>query len=545
MLTTNHLKKIILYLISTVLYTLNTGSAQQNPNIELIKDYNSWGWDAWVMSNDLVTVATVPVIGARIMQYDLGDHPSIYVNPEEFSNIYTPSSSGFWPNFGGFKSWPAPQAIWNWPPPPTLDYGLYEAVADTFSDSVSLTVTSPVEQWRAPDLRIQRRTTLYKSTSRIKVEQTIINDSNETQQWGVWDITQSITTHTGETDFDNFWVYFPINPESRYGESGVYTDLRGDTTPSEAWVGEVAPGIYGVKYRPDDQKLFADSHIGWICYVDELAGYTYAKTFDIFEDAEYPDDGARNEVWINGNPHYFEVEVVSPVVDLPANGGSYTFTENWWAAKVNGPILSVTEAGAVRSFDYNKDTKRFTGEFGVFHIGKARLEFTDSTGALIDTSLSYDVTPLETFTLNDSTKIPLLADSVHVVVIDNENKLIGTLISMPTDDLITGINSLTNYIPSRFKLEQNYPNPFNPTTKIKYTIPDVGTSFPSASGGMKFVKINVYDILGNKITTLVNEEKPAGNYEVEFNGSNFSSGIYFYRMQAGAFTDTKKFILMK
>ena len=534
-----HHKNLILYLILIVLLTFNAGISQQNPKIELIEDYNRWGWDVWVMSNDLVTVAIVPVIGARIMQYDLGDHPSIFVNPAEFGNTYTPEFSGFWPNFGGFKNWPAPQAIWNWPPPPTLDYGLYEAVADTLPDSVSLTVTSPVEQWRAPDLQIQRRTTLYKNTSRIKVEQTIINESDEIQQWGIWDITQSIATHAEQTDFDNFWVYFPINPESRYVENGVYIDLRGDPSASEAWVGEVAPGIYGATYRPDDQKLFADSHIGWICYVDELTGYTYAKTYDIFEDAEYPDDGARNEVWINGNPHYFEVEVVSPVVNLPANGGSYTFTENWWAAKVNGPILSVTGAGAVRSFDYDKEAKRFTGEFGVFHIGKARLEFTDSSGALIDTSLSYDVTPLETFVLDDSTEISSSADSVHVVIIDDKNNFIGTLVSRTTEDLITGIKSLTNNVPSRFILKQNYPNPFNATTKIKYTIPDIGTSF------MKFIKIKVYDILGNEIATLVNEEKSAGNYEIEFDGSYLSSGIYFYSMQSGTFTDTKKFILMK
>ncbi|MEJ2507843.1 MAG: T9SS type A sorting domain-containing protein, partial [Ignavibacteriaceae bacterium] len=181
----------------------------------------------------------------------------------------------------------------------------------------------------------------------------------------------------------------------------------------------------------------------------------------------------------------------------------------------------MTDAGAVRSFNYDKDTKRFKGEFGVFHIGKARLEFTDSSGTLIDTSLSYDVTPLETFILNDSTKIPTLADSVHVVVIDDRNNFIGTLSSLSIVSFVTGVESLTDFIPQIFKLEQNYPNPFNATTKIKYTIPDVGSSF------MKFIKINVYDILGNEIAILVNEEKPAGNYEVEFNASNFSSGIYF------------------
>ena len=94
-------------------------------------------------------------------------------------------------------------------------------------------------------------------------------------------------------------------------------------------------------------------------------------------------------------------------------------------------------------------------------------------------------------------------------------------------------------LPEQYLLSQNFPNPFNPSTKIKFTIPDVGTAL------IKFVQIKVYDILGSEIATLVNEEKPAGNYEVEFDGSNLSSGVYFYRMQAGNFIETKKFVLMK
>jgi polygalacturonase len=99
-------------------------------------------------------------------------------------------------------------------------------------------------------------------------------------------------------------------------------------------------------------------------------------------------------------------------------------------------------------------------------------------------------------------------------------------------------------ISQSIELKQNYPNPFNPTTKIRYAIPDIGTSF------MKFVKLKVYDILGNEVATLVNEEKPAGNYEVTFyarsyGGSNLPNGIYFYRLQAGSFMQTKKLILLK
>ena len=88
--------------------------------------------------------------------------------------------------------------------------------------------------------------------------------------------------------------------------------------------------------------------------------------------------------------------------------------------------------------------------------------------------------------------------------------------------------------PTEFKLSQNYPNPFNPTSKIEYSIPQTA-----------FVTLKVYDILGKEIATLVNEEKLAGNYEVNFNGNRLSSGIYFYKIQAGGYSSMKKMVLLK
>jgi murein tripeptide amidase MpaA len=97
--------------------------------------------------------------------------------------------------------------------------------------------------------------------------------------------------------------------------------------------------------------------------------------------------------------------------------------------------------------------------------------------------------------------------------------------------------------PNAFSLEQNYPNPFNPSTKIKFTIPQ--TVIASETKQSQFVTLKVYDILGNEIATLVNEEKTAGSYEVEFDGSDLTSGIYFYQLIAGQFSETKKMILLK
>ena len=98
-----------------------------------------------------------------------------------------------------------------------------------------------------------------------------------------------------------------------------------------------------------------------------------------------------------------------------------------------------------------------------------------------------------------------------------------------------------NTLPTSYGLSQNYPNPFNPSTKIKFTIPNSPLSFGEGQG----VRLIVYDVLGNEVAELVDGEKQSGTYEVEFNGSNFSSGVYLYRLTAGSFSETKKLILLK
>lgn len=99
---------------------------------------------------------------------------------------------------------------------------------------------------------------------------------------------------------------------------------------------------------------------------------------------------------------------------------------------------------------------------------------------------------------------------------------------------VAGLEPIGNFAPNKFELSQNYPNPFNPTTKIKYYI---------ASGG--YVNMRVYDILGKEVAVLVNANLKPGEYELQFNASNLTSGIYFYKITAGNFTDTKKMLLIK
>lgn len=138
---------------------------------------------------------------------------------------------------------------------------------------------------------------------------------------------------------------------------------------------------------------------------------------------------------------------------------------------------------------------------------------------------------------NFSYSTNLNIDAIAVTATDLE----GNTSNFARLNVVTDVE-VEKQIPTEFSLEQNYPNPFNPSTKIRYSIPSVIASETKQSAN---VTLKVYDLLGNEVTTLVNEEKPAGVYEVEFDASQLSSGIYFYKLQAGSFIQTKKMTVLK
>jgi hypothetical protein len=125
---------------------------------------------------------------------------------------------------------------------------------------------------------------------------------------------------------------------------------------------------------------------------------------------------------------------------------------------------------------------------------------------------------------------------VNVNAVDSNPPSSGTIVVDGTtfyDGLTTSVEQVSNY-PADYTLSQNYPNPFNPTTNIEYSIPEAS-----------FVELKVYDILGNEIATLVNEEQDAGVYRADFDAAGLTSGLYITRITAGNFTDTIKMTLLK
>jgi photosystem II stability/assembly factor-like uncharacterized protein len=130
------------------------------------------------------------------------------------------------------------------------------------------------------------------------------------------------------------------------------------------------------------------------------------------------------------------------------------------------------------------------------------------------------------------------APIVNTMITDTNYLFAGTtgrgVWKFPLSDIATSVQNYEGKLVNNYNLYQNYPNPFNPTTIISYSIPKTS-----------FVTIKVYDILGREVTTLVDGEKSPGNYKINFNASSYSSGVYFYQLKAGNFSQTKKLILLK
>jgi hypothetical protein len=176
-------------------------------SLEKKTGHNGWTsqWDmVYIVKNDIITLAIVPQLGGRVMQYDLGSHQSIYVH-----NANQVPSSGN-DLVGGFRVLPSPQSDFVWPSPPNLDFNPYtctELVNNT--DSTVIYLESQIENSNDSKysthkgLQFKRTLTLYKASTRVKVSMKMPNKDTQTVEHGIWDITQS-TCENGS----DYWVYF-------------------------------------------------------------------------------------------------------------------------------------------------------------------------------------------------------------------------------------------------------------------------------------------------------------------------------------------------
>jgi photosystem II stability/assembly factor-like uncharacterized protein len=272
-----------------------------------------------------------------------------------------------------------------------------------------------------------------------------------------------------------------------------------------------------------DGKIYRSprSAANWVEITDTLsAGYSYAvevsTTGDVYYlfDQDVVKSTNNGDDWIN--------------ISNSISGYPFSLTEH-----PNGDVFLGTSSGVFRSTDAGNSWT--LNNSGLNDGGLSLAIHSDGSifaGGYSSTSRSNDL---------GQTWIPFTTGMLNCRITNlafgNSDVLFAAAENMGvyrTTSAVTSVDEKESGIVNNFSLEQNYPNPFNPSTNIHYAI-----------SNRQLVQLKIYDVLGNEVATLVNEFKSAGNYEVDFNASKLSSGVYFYKLQAGSFIETKKMILLK
>jgi len=214
-------------------------------------------------------------------------------------------------------------------------------------------------------------------------------------------------------------------------------------------------------------------------------------------------------------------------------GVSFVNNVQGWIAGENGTLL-VTNNGGVPV-----ELVSFTADVNGYLVNLSWITATElnNQGFEIERKTTNDWEKIGFVKGNGTTtEMQYYSFTDDIRLVNNVDKIYYRLKQIDLDGTYEYSNEVIIEIsqPDSYLLKQNYPNPFNPSTIISWQLPE-----------SKFVTLKIYDVLGNEVASLVNEEKPAGNYEVEFNATNLSSGIYYYKLVAGNFIDVKKMILLK
>ncbi len=399
------------------------------------------GWDGLRLSNGIIDAVCVPEIGGRLMQFSLGSHDYLFMNPDLLGKRFTFAEHAGdgtilgWKNYGGAKTWPAPQGWegeeqWPGPPDPVLDSGRY----DYETSEASVLMTSPIDE--RSGLRIRRQVTLKPGSSRLQLRLFFENILNRAIRWSIWDVAQMLcSTADGQLN-DDCWLYIPTDP----AHERPYEVMFGEDNPQYQLDAET--GLLAVQYQGIVGKIGVHSPAGWIAFADRRAGYVLCMQFPYEPDAEYPDNGATVECWTEApgapspipirSPGYIlEAEVLSPLHTLrPLEIKMQQVT--WSAAACPAPIVDVSDVGCVHqplNVEVAGHVAGVRGVFGCFLDGRAELEFLNVAGAVLDAVDLGAVSPMSALHVDAKARIPDGVSLIRLRIADADGADAGTLAS--------------------------------------------------------------------------------------------------------------------
>jgi hypothetical protein len=343
----------------------------------------------------------------------------------------------------------------------------------------------------------------------------------------IWTVNTQDVSGTWNAAFD-IW-FAPQSTGNNYSaELMIWLDYHGGATPAGSYQGTIEIG--GIKWN-----IYFVAWSSWNYIAYRAASPLDSINADL---RDFIDDAAKRgylnspwylhaieagfEIFSGGQgltANYFSTSVIK--TSVPKNFAPVAF-------RLQSPVdKSVIDSQSVTfKWQQSTDPDLEMVEY-ILHI----------SGPTEDTSISE--IKENSFTFNGNKFLQL--NTTYIWYVEATDKIDTTLCTASrtfSTPASLGINE-ANFIPDKFILYQNYPNPFNPSTKIKFSIPHVGTH-----QGV-FVQLKVYDIFGQEVTTLVNKRQDSGTYTISVNLGNLTSGVYFYKLNTGEFIETKKMILLE
>lgn len=346
------------------------------------------------------------------------------------------------------------------------------------------------------------------------------------------------------------------SPPGSNGETIFYDVFRRMYPSSDGASINITPGTHTYTYTYKREAAWIDSMIYTTAVVqDEYTHdvYNAARGRNYYDNPPISGNGPvinLNNQFYNDNPNpvtygmqfeTMEVSVPPPGWSITNMDSSYTFWMYRYTS-VNGPSLAGSRSIRINYYSYPEN-------IGTLDILTSKA-YNDVNS---NDTISFDYAYGNRTGLNDRLVVKVSTDggtTFPYTVFDKQGAALATagtvtsgfvpssasqwgIVKIPVASFLTGINPNAGTV-NKYELSQNYPNPFNPMTTIQFQVPS-----------SKFVKLIVFDLLGKEVKTLVNEVKTAGSYSVSFDAAGLSSGVYFYKMTAGDFSDVKRMVLIK
>ena len=397
------------------------------------EEFNYQGWQAVRMSNGLVTLVAVPEIGGRIMEYKLGGHPLLWVNPNELGQRYTPDEMAdgtTYPDFGGYRTIPVPLDDSTTPADEvsSLDSGRWtHEILAARGRRTEVQMTSPPD--KVTGLQITRTITMYAGTTNVRITEKITNISDAAVEYSIGHTSQVIGSLAADASFSpESRIYFPLNEDSKHKRRFAYINESG----TEQFVPIDDNSLIEVSCLGQTGHIGADSMAGWVAHVDGINKYAFVQRFETHPLGDYPLQNSTVTVRTNSEHSCMELTVLSPLHKV-SPGDTAQSSVDWYATRVGGPVREVTEVAAFSkrpSVTKTADEFQIAATFGVFAPGGLSVQLKDKDARPLGEELKLPVSVTETVELDKSLPVEKGATSLVLELRNEEGSPLGEAASV-------------------------------------------------------------------------------------------------------------------